>query len=67
MRPLRTVVMIALIAVGSTPGEPAAQPPGNPGRGAALFGQCVACHSTEPGVHLSGPSLARIWERRAGT
>jgi cytochrome c len=67
MTHVRTVVMIALIAVGFTSGEPAAQQPGNPGRGASLFGQCVACHSIEPGVHLSGPSLARIWERRSGT
>lgn len=68
MRPIRTVVVIALVAVGFSPGEPAAQAgQGNPSRGAALFGQCIACHSIEPGVHLSGPSLARIWGRRAGT
>ena len=35
---------------------------GNAARGAAAFGQCVACHSVEPGVHLTGPSLARVWE-----
>ncbi|MBI4638635.1 MAG: c-type cytochrome [Candidatus Rokubacteria bacterium] len=45
----------------------AAQPEGNATRGAALFGQCVACHAVEPGVHLTGPSLARVWGRRAGT
>jgi len=32
-----------------------------------VFGQCAACHSVEPGVHLTGPSLAAIWGRRAGT
>ncbi len=32
-----------------------------------MFGQCAACHSVEPGVHLTGPSLAAIWGRRAGT
>jgi cytochrome c len=36
-------------------------------RGAQLFGQCRACHSTEPGEHLTGPSLAQLWSRRAGT
>jgi cytochrome c len=41
--------------------------PGSPSRGAAVFGQCVACHSVEPGTHLTGPSLARIWGRSAGT
>jgi len=35
-------------------------------RGAAVFRFCAACHSTEPGVHLTGPSLAHIWGRRAG-
>src|SRR5207249_1624936 len=39
----------------------------NAARGAAVFGQCAACHSIEPGVHLTGPSLARVWGRRAGT
>jgi cytochrome c len=47
----------------------AAQPPpeGNAARGAAAFRQCVACHSVESGVHLSGPSLVHVWGRRAGT
>jgi len=40
---------------------------GDAGRGAALFQQCAACHSLEPGVHLTGPSLAAIWNRPAGT
>jgi len=46
----------------------AADPPaGDPARGAALFRQCAACHSVEPGLHLTGPSLADIWGRRAAT
>lgn len=46
----------------------AAQPPeGNATRGAALFRQCVACHSVESGVQLTGPSLAHVWGRRAAT
>lgn len=40
---------------------------GDPVHGAALFQQCSACHSVDPGVHLTGPSLAAIWGRRAGT
>ncbi len=36
-------------------------------RGAALFPQCAACHSVEPGLHLTGPSLAAIWGHRSGT
>lgn len=40
---------------------------GNAERGAQLFRQCAACHSTEPGEHLTGPSLAQVWNRKAGT
>ena len=36
-------------------------------RGAAAYRLCAACHSLQPGVHLSGPSLANMWGRRAGT
>jgi len=68
MRRIPTIVVIALMLFMFRAGEVAAQPAqGNPNRGAAVFGQCLACHSVEPGVHLSGPSLARIWGRRAGT
>ena len=36
--------------------------------GARVFKQaCAACHSTDPGVHMTGPSLADVWGRRAGT
>lgn len=36
-------------------------------KGARVFGACVACHSLEPGLHLSGPSLAGLWNRKAGS
>jgi cytochrome c len=35
--------------------------------GAKLFRACAACHSLAPGRHMTGPSLAGIWERKAGT
>ena len=40
---------------------------GNVDRGAAAFRQCAVCHSTAPGVHMTGPSLAHAWARKAGT
>lgn len=40
---------------------------GNAERGARAFRFCEACHSLEPDVHLSGPSLAGIWSRKAGS
>ena len=36
-------------------------------RGARAFGACAACHALEPGRHLTGPSLAGIWGRKAGS
>ena len=40
---------------------------GDPKRGARVFQACMACHSIKPGEHTSGPSLADMWERKAGT
>ena len=40
---------------------------GDPKRGAQVFQACMACHSVKPGEHLTGPSLAGIWNRKAGT
>lgn len=36
-------------------------------RGAQAARACLACHSFAPGRHMTGPSLARIWGRKAGT
>lgn len=35
--------------------------------GLLTYGLCADCHSLERGAHLTGPSLAGIWRRRAGT
>ena len=40
---------------------------GDPSRGATAFRQCTTCHSVEPGHHLTGPSLAHVWGKKAGT
>lgn len=40
---------------------------GDPVRGAAIFQACAACHSAAPGEHMTGPSLAKDWQRKAGT
>jgi len=36
-------------------------------RGARAFRACAACHAMEPGRHLTGPSLAGVWGRKAAT
>ncbi len=43
-----------------------AQAAGDPARGAKVFQACMACHSVQPGEHMTGPSLAHIWNRKAG-
>ncbi len=40
---------------------------GDADKGAKIFSACAACHSLEPGRHLTGPSLDHIYGRKAGT
>lgn len=40
---------------------------GNAMRGQQVFGACAACHSLEPDRNMTGPSLANLWNRKAGT
>jgi len=40
---------------------------GDPVKGQEVYRACAACHSLEAGRHMTGPSLAGIWGRRAGT
>jgi len=62
------VTMLASLAFLSRPPRPAAaadRAMGDAAHGAMLFRQCAACHSVEPGLHLTGPSLASIWGQRS--
>lgn len=36
-------------------------------KGAPAYRICAACHSLKPGVHLSGPSLAGLWGKKAAS
>jgi cytochrome c len=40
---------------------------GNPAQGQRVFGACAACHSLRPDQNMTGPSLAGLWNRKAGT
>lgn len=40
---------------------------GDPKRGAMAYRACVACHSLEPGLHLTGPSLAGLWGKKSAS
>jgi cytochrome c len=58
----RSFLAASLVAVPA-----AALAAGDAARGAQVFRQCAACHSTVADEHLTGPSLAHVWNRKAGT
>jgi cytochrome c len=41
--------------------------PGDAARGQRDFRMCAPCHSLEPDQNMTGPSLAGMWERKAGS
>lgn len=63
MTTLRYLIAIAFVAAAVGPASAA----GDPVRGAKVFGACAACHSLETGQHMTGPSVAGIWNRKAGS
>jgi cytochrome c len=48
-------------------GKTFARMTGNAAAGKAVFAQCRTCHVTDPGVNKTGPSLAGIVGRKAGS
>jgi cytochrome c len=64
---LRASPVLAAIVVATAFAAHAETPPGDAGRGARLYGACAACHSLEPDRNMTGPSLAGVWGRKAGS
>jgi cytochrome c len=59
---------VAFIAIASIViGSKASAAEGNPARGQRIFGACAACHSLQPDQNMTGPSLADLWNRKAGS
>jgi cytochrome c len=61
---------VAIVGAALSLGTPAASGtgPGEQAQGARLFGRaCGACHTRVPGDHRTGPSLAQVVGRKAGT
>ena len=56
---IATLVIISLDVIG-------VRSEGNPSRGQRVFGACAACHSLQPDQDMTGPSLADLWNRKAG-
>ena len=57
--PLIGLLMVAVAHRADAAGDPEA--------GAQAFRTCAACHTLEPGAHRTGPSLAGVFGREAGT
>jgi cytochrome c len=64
---MRAIVFVALALACAPPIAAQAQTEGDAQAGAQAFNACAACHSLTPGRHMTGPSLAHIWEKPAGT
>jgi cytochrome c len=57
---------LLLIGLGALSPSSSSQT-GNATRGERLYRACVACHSLEPNRNMTGPSLAELWNRQAGS
>ena len=66
MRNRRLYILSVALFGGLSFGH-AASAAGDAKRGAQVFQACMACHSVKPGEHMTGPSLAHVWNRKAGT
>jgi cytochrome c len=64
MKRFRSVTTAALVFAAIS--APASAQTGDIARGERVFRTCVACHSLEANRNMTGPSLAELWNRKAG-
>lgn len=62
----KSYVIAGAVALASAVIGPA-HAQGSPQRGAMVYRACAACHSLEPSMHLTGPSLADLWGKKAAS
>jgi cytochrome c len=63
LRTSQTAIVILAIAAMLSPAFTA---DGSADQGQRVFGACAGCHSLEPNRNMTGPSLAAVWNRKAG-
>jgi cytochrome c len=63
----RNLICLLAVAAFLTFGANAAPSEGNAARGQRVFGACAACHSLQADQSMTGPSLAGLWNRKAGS
>jgi cytochrome c len=65
---MRRLFLLPLAALGvATALAPALAAEGNAARGQRVFNVCAQCHSLDPDRSMTGPSLAELWNRKAGS
>ncbi len=62
---MNKLAIMALSAIAWS--SPALAEPGDAARGERDFRACAPCHSLEPDRNMTGPSLAGLWGRKAGS
>ena len=63
----RMHVFIAVTFAALVVGTHMALAQGSSARGQRVFSACAACHSLQLGQNMTGPSLAGVWGRKAGS
>jgi cytochrome c len=63
----RTRVLASCLSLAAVAAASTAFAAGDADRGARVYSACAACHALEPDRHLTGPSLAGLWGRKAGS
>src|SRR5579872_5829753 len=64
---MRWLLLLTFVTMVSAKLSPTLAEQGNPNNGQRIFGTCAACHSLEPNRSMTGPSLADLWNRKAGS
>ena len=67
MRQRRSILAMVVAAGMALAIAPAWSAKPTADRGQQVFQACVACHSLRPDQNMTGPSLAGIWNRKAGS
>ena len=63
---MRVMALLTLAVLLTALPERLSRADGDAQLGARAFQACAACHSLIPGRHMTGPSLADIWQKPAG-
>jgi cytochrome c len=63
----RVLALAITIFAGTVTGVPVLAQSSNAERGQRAFAACAPCHSLVPDKNMTGPSLANLWNRQAGT